>query len=238
MAQRNQELLAEIRSATETELEATERTIRQFSLKVAELIRAGIISPEAGQEFIQRFVDQQEKPFSQLEEFGLQAARNIQTAFANFLFDPFSNGLRGMLAGFLDTIRRMVAEAAAAKILTMLFSWMGKQGGFIGSIGSSLLKGLETRASGGPVRSNSAYLVGEKGPELLVGAAGKIVPGTDLGGGGMLTVAPVYNIDARGATQDLIKQLPAILSEHAKQTVQLARAVINDDISRGALGRA
>jgi hypothetical protein len=73
---------------------------------------------------------------------------------------------------------------------------------------------------------------------MLVGAAGKIVPGTDLGGGGMLTVAPVYNIDARGATQDLIKQLPAILSEHAKQTVQLARAVINDDISRGALGRA
>jgi len=238
MAQMYKEMLAEIRSATETELEATERTIREFSLKVAELIRAGIISPEAGQDFIQRFVDQQEKPFSQLEEFGKQAARNIQTAFANFLFDPFSNGLRGMLAGFLDTIRRMVAEAAAAKILTMLFSWMGNQGGFLGSIGSSLLKGLETRASGGPVRSNSAYLVGEKGPELLVGAAGKIVPGTDLGGGGMLTVAPVYNIDARGATQDLIKQLPAILSEHAKQTVQLARAVINDDISRGAFGRA
>ena len=232
------EMLAEIRSATETELEATERTVREFSLKVAELIRAGIISPEAGQEFIQRFVDQQEKPFSQLEEFGKQAARNIQTAFANFLFDPFSNGLKGMLAGFIDTIRRMVAEAAAAEILTAFFGFLSKQSGFVGSLGGSLLKGLETRASGGPVRSNSAYLVGEKGPELLVGAAGKIVPGTDLGGGGMLTVAPVYNIDARGATQDLVKQLPAILAQQARQTVELARRAINEDISRGALGRA
>ncbi len=236
MAQMYKEMLAEIRSATETDLEATERTIRQFSLKVAELIRAGIISPEAGQEFIQRFVDQQEKPFSQLEEFGKQAAANIQTAFANFLFDPFKGGLKGMLAGFIDTIRRMVAEVAAAEILKMLFGGLAGSGNsFLASIGKAFGGG---KAIGGQVLGNQAYLVGERGPELLVGAAGKIVPGTDLGGGGMLTVAPVYNIDARGATQDLIKQLPAILSEHAKQTVQLARAVINDDISRGALGRA
>jgi len=130
----------------------------------------------------------------------------------------------------------MVAEVAAAEILKMLFGGLAGSGNsFLASIGKAFGGG---RAVGGQVLGNQAYLVGEKGPELLVGAAGKIVPGTDLGGGGMLTVAPVYNIDARGATQDLIKQLPAILSEHAKQTVQLARAVINDDISRGALGRA
>ena len=228
-------LLAEVRSTTETELEATERRIFEFSLKIKELIGAGLITAEQGQEFIQRFVDQQQKPFSQLEEFGKQAARNIQTAFADFLFDPFSNGLKGMLKGFLDTIRRMVAEVAAQQILTTLFGYLAKQGGVLGSIGGALAKGLETRASGGPVRSNSAYLVGEKGPELLVGAAGKIIPGTDMGGGGNVTVAPTYNIDARGATTDLIKQLPGILTEHARQTVQLARAAIQDDLSRGML---
>ena len=45
-----------------------------------------------------------------------QAARNIQDAFAQFLFDPFDDGIKGMLRGFVNIIRRMVAEAAAAKI--------------------------------------------------------------------------------------------------------------------------
>ncbi|CAB4169938.1 Bacteriophage lambda, GpH, tail tape measure, N-terminal [uncultured Caudovirales phage] len=53
-------------------------------------------------------------------EFSLQAARNMQSAFADFLFDPFKGGLRGMVKGFSDTIRRMIAEAAAAKIFEKL----------------------------------------------------------------------------------------------------------------------
>lgn len=45
-----------------------------------------------------------------------QAAKNMQTAFADFLFDPFKGGLKGMLKGFLDTIRRMMAEQLSAKL--------------------------------------------------------------------------------------------------------------------------
>jgi SLT domain-containing protein len=41
------------------------------------------------------------------------------------------------------------------------------------------------RAVGGPVASNSPYIVGERGPELFVpGTAGNIVPNNQLGGGG------------------------------------------------------
>ena len=56
------------------------------------------------------------QPFDELSPYAEQAARNMQTAFADFLFDPFEDGIKGMLRGFVDVLRRMVAEAAAAKI--------------------------------------------------------------------------------------------------------------------------
>lgn len=56
------------------------------------------------------------QPFDELSPYADEAARNMQTAFADFLFDPFEDGIKGMLRGFVDVLRRMVAEAAAAKI--------------------------------------------------------------------------------------------------------------------------
>ncbi|PCI54166.1 MAG: hypothetical protein COB36_10770 [Alphaproteobacteria bacterium] len=53
-------------------------------------------------------------PFSQFAE---QAASNIQDTFAEFLFDPFANGLEGMVDGFLKANQRMVAEVASAQLL-------------------------------------------------------------------------------------------------------------------------
>ena len=55
--------------------------------------------------------------FSSIEQFTIQAARNIQSSFADFLFDPFDEGLKGMIKGFANTLRRLVAESASAKIL-------------------------------------------------------------------------------------------------------------------------
>ncbi|MBP9869923.1 MAG: hypothetical protein KBC53_00290, partial [Nitrosomonas sp.] len=54
--------------------------------------------------------------FDALNQYTIQAARNIQTSFANFLFDPFQDGVKGMLTSFLNAIRRMVAEVAASRI--------------------------------------------------------------------------------------------------------------------------
>lgn len=64
-----------------------------------------------------------------------QAARNMHDAFADFLFDPFDGGIKGMLKGFVDVIRRMVAEAAAAKIFDALGLGKGSGGGLLGGIG-------------------------------------------------------------------------------------------------------
>ena len=180
---------------------------------------------------------EQEAQTGLLGELGAQAARNIQDAFAQFLFDPFKGGLRGMLLGFVNTIRKMVAEIAAAAILKQFFGWMAGLGGFWGTVGGALLKGISGKAIGGSVMSNTPYLVGERGPELFVpNSGGSIVPNSGLGGG--MTIAPVYNVDARGASADLVKALPAILEANTRRAVELAKASMYDDYSRGAFGRA
>jgi hypothetical protein len=51
-------------------------------------------------------------------------------------------------------------------------------------------------------------------------------------GGMALTVAPIYNIDARGATQELIKILPAILERNKQETVALAVSAVRDNVKR------
>lgn len=56
----------------------------------------------------------------------------MQSAFADFLFDPFAKGTQSMGEMFLQTIRRMAANAASAMIMDSLF---GK--GFASSSGSS-----------------------------------------------------------------------------------------------------
>lgn len=77
-----------------------------------------------------------EEKLDQMSEFAIQAARNMQDAFADFLFDPFANGVKGMVKAFADAVRRMVAEALSAQLLNALFGDMGKSGKIGGLVGS------------------------------------------------------------------------------------------------------
>ena len=53
------------------------------------------------------------------------------------------------------------------------------------------------KASGGPVKGGSPYIVGEKGPELFVpNSHGNIVPNNEMGGGANIVV----NVDASGSS--------------------------------------
>jgi hypothetical protein len=164
---------------------------------------------------VQSMLDNMNAADKLMEEFAKTAAQNIQSAFADFLFDPFENGLKGMLSGFLNVIRRMIAEAAASAILKSVFGAYQGKSGFMGAVANALF----TRASGGPVSPGTPYLVGERGPELFVpGTSGGIMPNNRLGNmGSGVTVAPVYNIDARGATADLQNALPGILAENNRR---------------------
>lgn len=104
-----------------------------------------------------------------MQEFGLEAARNIQSSFADFLFDPFEDGLDGMLKGFVNMIRRMVAELAAQQILSSLFGGLQNSDNQILSGFGSAFAGFKD--SGGMIGAGQFGIVGELGPEIVRGPA-------------------------------------------------------------------
>lgn len=221
------EFLQKFDDDTKTSIQKQVSSYLEFVSKVDTLLNAGAISVEEANkrtaealENILSEVEIKSKKVSevvkqdtdQISIFAEEAAKNMQSAFADFLFDPFQNGLKGMLKGFVDTIRRMVAEFAASQLLKFFFDPFTSSGGFLGTFAKFA---TGQKAMGGSVLGNKPYIVGERGPELFVpGSNGSIVPNDRMGG---TTIAPVYNIDARGATADLQKALPGILQENNRR---------------------
>lgn len=180
-------------------------------------------------ENLEALADDGKTAMQSLSVFADEAARNMQSVLAEFLFDPFKDGLDGMLKGFVDVIRKMVAEAAAAKVFEKLVGSSGTGGGGLGSFLSSIFGGA--RAVGGPVSSGKSYLVGERGPEYFMpSTSGSIIPNNQLGGAPVINVTT--HIDARGATSDLIGALPEIL----KRNNDTLESKIIDGIRRGRYG--
>jgi hypothetical protein len=160
------------------------------------------------------------------DAYAEQGARNIQNAFAEFLFDPFEDGLRGMARGFVDAIRQMLAQYLAFTAITGIGGALGNSSNpFLSSIGGFL---SGARASGGPVSAGGAFLVGEQGPEIFVPrSSGQIIPNGAMGG-----VSVSYSIDARGADADRIM---AIMPGLMKQSEQRTIARVQELIGRGRL---
>lgn len=207
-----------------TPLEQLNADIAEVNRKFAEL---GTGREEDRQAIIAKLVSDYKSRFDQMTVFAEQAGRNIQNAFADFLFDPFEDGLRGMLAGFIDTVRRMVAEVASAQILGAFFNFLaGATTGGVSDFFGSMAKGITGKAAGGPVSAGTAYLVGERGPEVFIPRnAGSIIPnGAGMGGG----VSVVYQIDARGADADrVMAMLPPLLRRTEERTVAHVRELIH-----------
>jgi len=126
------------------------------------------------------------KGVDDLSEYSKQAARNMQSAFADFLFDPFEDGLDGLAKNFAKILQRMAAEWAAAQIFNGLGDWGKSNSGSGGLLGAaaSIFGGMFAEGGRPPVGKIS--VVGDGGePELFVpDTAGTIIPFSKLGGGG------------------------------------------------------
>ena len=164
----------------------------------------------------QKMVDLQEgleETTNSLSVFADQAARNMQDSFADFLFDPFEDGLSGLADNFAKTLQRMAADAAAAS----LFESLGVEN-FLSGGGSGEAGGIASAmdffggffAEGGRPDPYKASIVGEAGPEMFIpdGISGQIVPHHELfggGGGGEVTVNQTVQVsgtpDNRSAMQ-------------------------------------
>jgi hypothetical protein len=75
------------------------------------------------------FGEEVKKVASELDLFWEEAAKNMQSSLADYLFDPFADGMDGMLKGFARTLQRMAAEAVAADLTRALFGNASNAGG-------------------------------------------------------------------------------------------------------------
>ena len=94
---------------------------------------------------------------------------------------------------------------------------------------------LTTRAVGGPVSAGQPYLVGERGPELMIPSSnGKIIPNNQLGGGGSVVVNQTINVST-GVQQTVRTEIKSLMPQIAES----AKAAVADAKRRGgSYGRA
>ncbi|CAB5225827.1 Bacteriophage lambda, GpH, tail tape measure, C-terminal [uncultured Caudovirales phage] len=121
-----------------------------------------------------------------------QATRLFQTftsSFEDSLVKSFSKGKLLWKEFLLD----MVQQLLRSNIQSMLGNFFGSaQGNSSANMLGTILKGLSGFANGGMIPTNAPVLVGERGPEILMGAAGRtVIPNSGIGGSNV-----TYNINA------------------------------------------
>jgi phage-related minor tail protein len=131
--------------------------------------------------------------------------------------------------GFED-LRRValsaLADIAAGALRTDIGGLFGGSSGLAGALTSSigsLFGGVPGRATGGPVTSGSAYLVGERGPELFVPTAAGRVETMAAGRHGPVSVT-INVAAARDATPALMQQTGTQVARAVRQALQRAGA--------------
>lgn len=139
--------------------------------------------------------------------------------------DSLTSGFMAMVDGtktakdaFRDMAKAIIAELYKVLVVQQLVGSVEKGTGLAGAIGSAL--GFSgTRASGGQVTANKAYLVGERGPEMLVPSRNAhVIPNSKMGGGGG-PVQVVYQFQGGVTEADLGRALPLLVERTKREVV-------------------
>lgn len=154
-------------------------------------------------------------------EFATQAARNIQGITASLLKGEHTG--RSFAQSIVGGLRDIAAELLAQQILRSFFgTWQGMDG-WKGDFASAIFG----KASGGSISAGKPYLVGERGPELIVPTnSGTVIPNHRLGqSAGALTI----HIDARNA------QSPIETARRTEEQIMRALGKYHESNRRGVV---
>lgn len=146
------------------------------------------------------------------EAFSNDLSRSLADtiAYGDDLGDSLESAFKRVTAALLETIIQ-------TQVLGPLLKSLGGSSG--GGLFTSLLGSIGFRAAGGPVAANKPYVVGEKGPEIVVPRmSGTVIPNHKLAMGNGQTIN--VNVDARGATD------PAMVRTVALQAVYEASGAL------------
>ncbi len=152
----------------------------------AGLARESVLSQMAALEETKVVIDE-------IDEYAKNAAQSMQSHFADFLFDPFKDGLKGLAENFFQTLRRMTADALAANLMKALlgdYAKSGSVGGILGGLFSGAVAGSSTNSTGSSLRAI------EGGADAIYGSA---VPAS----GGFSQVVNIQSSATAGSVADI-----------------------------------
>jgi hypothetical protein len=141
----------------------------------------------------------------------------IKNYYAPLLANVLGKALQfvaGTVANLIGLFSNLVGIINAAVNAIRAVASVGRSIG--GAIGGALGFG-GGRAMGGPVSARTAYVVGERGPELFVpGSSGSIIP-NGMGGGTTINLTVNGAIDSESTARQIV-------------------SILNDSQARGTLG--
>lgn len=230
--QRIQQMGVEQQAIGLTTAEAERLRVKQELL--AEVQRAGITLTAEQAAKLDELATRSGQAAGALEQAAVSQARLIETldtvrGTSYDVLSGFSQDLRNgisltdALDNALNTVLDTIIDISLQNAIKGLFGASGTtQTGSLGGLISSFFGGF--KAEGGPVSAGKAYVVGERGPEMIVpSSASYVIPNHQLGSAAgqsraSVTVPIEITIDARGADE-------AGLARVEKQIAQLRREV-------------
>jgi len=166
--ERNQQALEHLRSIAQEIYEQTRTPLEQYEEKLNlldDLLDLGLIDLETYSRAVEMYwqnyglgaesaVEKTKTAFSYMEQIAIQAARNMESAFADFLFSSLKGdfgSFREWFQSFMDSILRIWSNILAEMIMKAFASWAAQSGiSWLSSIGTAILGGApQTRAMGG-----------------------------------------------------------------------------------------
>lgn len=185
----------------------------------------------------QSFLDNLELARGQTEDFqqaAIKLASSIENQFTQAFINAvtgakkFGDAVRGLAKSIVDSLIKMLVQYYITKplfdALSGFISNRAADADFLGVEASD----FSARAMGGPVAGGRPYLVGERGPELMVPAGnGTVVPNNALGGGG---VTVVQHINVTTGVQQTVR---AEIANLLPQISNAAKSAVADARMRG-----
>lgn len=185
-------------AAAEYALDHNLISLQDYYTRIAE-INAQFLQPvEVTAKYITKQV---QTTYSDMQKYAQSAANTVQADFATFLTDPSISNFRKMGAAWLQTLDKMVADAAAAQVFKSLFSGLpgGDLAGGLGGLLGALFGGGTSAADSASIEAgaesglNSAFGFANGGSFDVGGSGGtdsqmvsfKATPGehVQVGGG-------------------------------------------------------
>ena len=149
---------------------------------------------EKGTELIKKKAEEADKLKEKFKQIGDSVQNDLVAGLREAINGSKTFGQA--ISGVLNNLKNKLLDIALDKAITGIFNQLSGGTGGIGGFLSRILK----RENGGPVSAGGAFLVGEKGPEILqMGSrGGNIIPNKEIGGG--TTNIINVSVDASGTS--------------------------------------